>query len=63
VKVSSRQFQGVDLDAILEECKKLETDLIVVGTHGHGALYNLLIGSMTADILKKAFCPVLVVPA
>jgi nucleotide-binding universal stress UspA family protein len=46
----------------MDLCHNLEADLIVVGTHHHGALYQFLIGTYTADILKKARCPVLVVP-
>jgi len=35
----------------------------VMGSHGHGAVYNLLVGSVTAGVLKSAKCPVLVVPS
>lgn len=63
VQASIRQFQGATLESLLDECRKVRTDLIIVGSHGHGALYNFLIGSVTADVLKRATCPVLVVPA
>ena len=63
VEASTRQFEGAGLEGILAECDKLNTDLIIVGSHGHGPLYNLLVGSVTADLLKRATCPVLVVPA
>ncbi len=63
VRTTSRQFQGASLEALLDECRLLNTDLIIVGSHGHGPLYNLLIGSVTAEVLKQAACPVLVVPA
>ena len=62
VDASTRQLESANLETVLAECAGLEADLIIVGSHGHGALYNLLVGSVTADVLKHAKCPVLVVP-
>jgi nucleotide-binding universal stress UspA family protein len=45
-----------------EEAERLAADYIVVGSHGHGALYDLVVGSTAGDLLKRAPCPVLVVP-
>ncbi|MBS0262844.1 MAG: universal stress protein [Planctomycetes bacterium] len=36
-------------------------DLIVVGTHGRGALLHLLMGSVAEKVVRKAKCPVLTV--
>lgn len=62
VETETRQFHGAGLPEVLAECEALRADLIILGSHGHGSFYNLLIGSMTAEVLKKARCPVLVVP-
>lgn len=43
--------------------KRLPADYIVLGAHGHGAIYELLVGSTTRRVLKEARCPVIVVPA
>lgn len=48
---------------ILAECESLHADLIVMGSHGHAALYNLLVGNVTGGVIKSAKCPVLVVPS
>ena len=63
-EVATRQMtDGLPVDLILQTCKEESADLIVVGSHGHGAVYNLLVGSVTAGVLKSAKCPVLVVPS
>ena len=56
-------IQGPAIEKILHEAASQNADLIVMGSHGHGALYELLVGSVTAGVLKGARCPVLVVPA
>ena len=62
VPVSVQQFEQADIGKVLGLCHDLEADLIVVGTHHHSALYQFFIGTYTADVLKRAKCPVLVVP-
>jgi len=54
---------GDAVSETLREARAHAADLIVIGSHGHGALYNLLVGSVTSGVLKEARCPVLVVPA
>jgi len=54
---------GVPADEIVREARASGADCIVVGSHGHTALYELLVGSTTHGVLKKAACPVLIVPA
>lgn len=63
VAVSVQQLEQADIGKVLALCHNLEADLIVVGTHHHNALYQFFIGTYTADILKRAKCLVLVVPA
>ncbi len=47
---------------ILDAATSLPADLIVMGTHGHGGLDRLVLGSVTEKVLRKASCPVLTVP-
>lgn len=54
---------GETINKLLEEADHLDADIIVMGSHGHGALYELLVGSVTDGILRKAKRPVTIVPA
>ena len=54
--------QGVAVEVILDEAGKLKTDLIVVGSHGHGTVYHLMVGSVSEGVLHRSTCPVLVIP-
>jgi nucleotide-binding universal stress UspA family protein len=37
-------------------------DLLVIGTHGHGGVKRLLIGSVASGVARHAPCPVLLIP-
>ena len=54
--------QGATVETILKEAMKLDVDMIIVGTHGRGAMYKLVVGSVSEGVLQKSRCPVLVVP-
>lgn len=53
---------GAGVESTLREAEILDAGLIVVGTHGHGAVYNALIGSYSAGIIRNSKLPILVVP-
>ena len=55
--------QGPTVDTILAQAEKLDADLIVVGSHGHGAVFDMLVGSISAEVIRRSTIPVLVVPA
>lgn len=63
LKVDTVCEQGFPVAQVLAQAKRLKADVIVLGSHGHGAVYNLVVGSTTNGVLKHASCPVLVVPA
>lgn len=46
---------------ILNYAAREAIDLIVMGTHGRGAIAHLLIGSVAENVVRKASCPVLTV--
>ncbi len=53
---------GATVEIILKEASKLDVDMIVIGSHGRSAMYQLLVGSVSEGILHKSRCPILVIP-
>ncbi len=60
--VVSVQLTGSPATLILAQAKIEDADYIVMGSHGHTALYDLLVGSTTHQVLRRTSCPVLIVP-
>lgn len=54
--------QGPIPETILREAIKLNIDMIIMGSHGHGAVHHLILGSVSEGIIHKSECPVLIVP-
>jgi nucleotide-binding universal stress UspA family protein len=63
LEVTALLIQGPTVDTILRETTKLGGNLVVVGSHGHGAAYDLLVGSISSDVIRRSAIPVLVVPS
>lgn len=62
LSVDTLHHWGPAVERILDEAKLRAAGLIVIGSHGHGLLYNLLAGSGAEGVLRGAHVPVLVVP-
>lgn len=62
VQVETVQLNGPPIRLIVEQAKTLGASYIVMGSHGHTALYDLLVGSTTHGVLMRAGCPVVITP-
>lgn len=60
--VETRQVNGPPIPEILDAAKIFDAAYIVMGSHGHNAFYDLLVGTTTHGVLRKASCPVVIVP-
>jgi nucleotide-binding universal stress UspA family protein len=49
-------------EEIVRYAESAPPDLLVLGTHGYGALGRAVIGSVTSRIVRSATCPMLLVP-
>lgn len=54
------ETRRVPTDGILEAAANNGCDLIVVGSHGRGALGRFLLGSIATDVLVHSHIPVLI---
>ncbi|UCR83527.1 universal stress protein [Pseudomonas chlororaphis] len=59
---SVRVFQGEPSQVILEQASKLSVDLLIVGSHSHGAGGETPLGRTAARVLQLAKVPVYLVP-
>jgi nucleotide-binding universal stress UspA family protein len=61
---------GVPVTAEVVEGKPAEVlsaaarpaDLLVLGSHGHGRMRHTVLGSVNEECVRKASCPVVVIP-
>jgi len=58
--VDTKVVRGRPATALLEEAAALQPDVLVIGTRGHGPLASILLGSVSAEVVDHAPCPVLV---
>jgi nucleotide-binding universal stress UspA family protein len=57
------QLKGSPVPSILEQAQTLPADYIVVGSHGHTPFHDVVMGSVARSIVRRARCPVIVVPS
>jgi len=62
VDTTALQLQGPTVDTVMAEADRLQVALIVLGSHGHGAVYNMLVGSVAEGVVRASKVPVLLVP-
>ena len=61
-KLDTRYVAGQAGDAIVALAEEGAFDMIVMGTHGHSALGNVVMGSVATRVLARVKKPVLLIP-
>ncbi|EGW39688.1 universal stress protein [Desulfosporosinus sp. OT] len=61
VTLIKKKLQGKPASIILKEVENEHIDLVVMGSHGYGAIAGSLLGSVSQHVLHRAKCPVLIV--
>lgn len=54
--------EGYPGDVILKKAEALNCDIVVMGTHGKGALKTAVLGSVSHQVLRHAHKPIYVIP-
>lgn len=54
--------RGSVVDSIMEIASQTDSDLIMLGSRTHGALFQLAPRSIVKGIISRSTCPVLVIP-
>jgi nucleotide-binding universal stress UspA family protein len=60
VKYRATGEEDETADVLIGECRKLDANLLVMGSYGHSLLHELLPGSTTSRILRRSPFPLLI---
>jgi nucleotide-binding universal stress UspA family protein len=61
MRIETKLLKGKPADEIVAYADSIAADLIVVGSRGHSAFTNALIGSVSRGVLRESRRPVLIV--
>ena len=59
--ITARTIEGSAADVLTAAARG--ADLLVLGSHGHGRMRRTVLGSVSEACIRKATCPVVVIPA
>ena len=54
--------EGDFADSIIKIAKKLHADMIILGSHSQKWLENIVMGSVTKEVLRQSEIPLLIIP-
>ena len=60
VTITQKMAEGKPANVILQEIEKENIDLVVMGSHGYGAIAGAVLGSVSQRVLHSAKCSVLI---
>lgn len=62
IECTSKTLIGAPVPLIRDEAAKSGADFVIMGSHGHGKLYDFLVGSTASGVIKKTKCGVIIIP-
>lgn len=62
VVIEHKMVSGTAVEVIVTTAQSIKADLIVMGTYGRSGFKRLFLGSVADHVLRRAPCPILVVP-
>ncbi len=61
VSLEHRVFMGDVAEQIVEFSTEIESDLVIMGTHGYKGLEKIMFGSVADKVVRTALCPVMTI--
>lgn len=61
LRAEGRVLRGDPVKTIVQEAKKEQVDIIIIGSRGNSGVAKLLLGSVSSRVVQEAPCSVLVV--
>lgn len=62
VESDAFMVRGHVVDVLLEQIQKVKPEMVILGSHEEGGLFQALSGGVVRGVLRRGKCPVLVVP-
>lgn len=62
VEYTTQEEIGDPSDQLIDVCRRLDADVLVVGRRGEGFLRRMVLGSVANHLAHEAPCPVVLVP-
>ena len=62
LSVKALVIMGPTAQMILDAADELHASHVVIGSHGHGGLHHLLVGSVAEEVVRRSIVPVVLVP-
>ena len=62
-QVETEVLEGALMESLVKCTQEREADLLVLGSHGHGVVARMLIGSTAQRVIHHTCVPALIVPA
>jgi nucleotide-binding universal stress UspA family protein len=62
LNVETMAVVSLPVDEILNQAASTQATMIILGSHGHGEVYQLFSGSVVTSVLHKSRVPVTVIP-
>jgi nucleotide-binding universal stress UspA family protein len=62
IKAAGLLIQGPTIELLLDECKKLNADLLIIGHRKQGFLQRIIRGSVAGGILENTRIPLMIIP-
>jgi len=59
---SAKLVEGSPLHGVLDYVRSVGAELVILGSHGHGMVASLLLGSVAEGMVRKALIPTMVIP-